>query len=81
MIPWSEWAAIIQPFYYKGENGNKPYPPETMLRIHVLQNLYDISGMGVSYEVIDSISFSTFYGVTLATKCQMVIPLVVFVES
>lgn len=37
---------IIQPYYYKEESGNKPYPFETMLRIHLLQNFYDLSDMG-----------------------------------
>jgi len=63
IIPWAKWIGIIQPFYYKGEIGNKPYPLETMLRIHVLQNLYDLSDMGAKYEVIDSRAFSEFCGV------------------
>jgi len=40
LIPWAEWIGIIQPYYYKGETGNKPFPLETMLRIHMLQNLH-----------------------------------------
>lgn len=63
IIPWGEWISIIKPFYYKGEIGNKPYPLETMLRIHMLQNLYDLSDMGAKYEVIDSRAFSDFCGV------------------
>lgn len=63
LIPWNEWMDIIRPFYYKGESGNKPYPLETMVRIHVLQNLYDLSDMGAKYEVIDSRAFSEFCGV------------------
>ena len=31
---------MIQPCYYKGERGNKPYPLEIMLRLYLLQNLY-----------------------------------------
>ena len=33
IIPWGEWIAIIQLFYYKGEHSNKPYDRELMLRI------------------------------------------------
>jgi IS5 family transposase len=33
IIPWGEWIALIQPCYYKGERGNKPYNLELMLRI------------------------------------------------
>ena len=43
IVPWKEWLAMIQPCYYKGERGNKPYPLETMLRLYLLQNLYDLS--------------------------------------
>ena len=31
IIPWGEWKALIRPYYYKGERGNKPYDLELML--------------------------------------------------
>ena len=43
IIPWSEWIGIIKPYYYAGERGNKPYELETMLRIHLLQDLYNLA--------------------------------------
>ena len=60
IVPWGEWISKIQPHYYKGERGNKPYDLELMLRIYVLQNLYDLSDMGTVAEVIDSRAFSDF---------------------
>ena len=33
IVPWGEWINLIQPCYYKGERGNKPYDLERMLRI------------------------------------------------
>ena len=63
IIPWSEWIGIIQPYYYKGECGNKPYALELMLRVHLVQNLYELSDMGTHTEVIDSRAFSEFCGV------------------
>ena len=63
IIPWNKWIEIIKPCYYKGERGNKPYDLELMLRIHILQNLYDLSDMKVMTEVIDSRAFSEFCGV------------------
>lgn len=63
IIPWGEWIAMIKPHYYKGERGNKPYELEKMLRLHVLQNLYDISDEATAVEVIDSRAFSEFCGV------------------
>ena len=63
IIPWGEWLALIQPCYYKGERGNKPYGLELMLRLYILQNLYDLSDEGTAAEVIDSRSFSDFCGI------------------
>ena len=63
IIPWGEWLALIRPHYYKGERGNKPYDLELMLRIYLLQNLYDLSDEGCVGEVIDSRAFSDFCGV------------------
>lgn len=63
IIPWGEWLAMIQPYYYKGERGNKPYPLELMFRLFVLQNLYDLADGATVAEVIDSRAFSEFCGV------------------
>ena len=40
--------------------GNKPYDLELMLRIHLIQNLYDLSDEGTRNEIIDSRAFSDF---------------------
>lgn len=63
IIPWGEWLTIIQPCYYKGERGNKPYDLELMLRLYLLQNLYDLADEATAAEVIDSRAFSDFCGV------------------
>ena len=63
IVPWGEWITVIKPHYYKGERGNKPYDLERMLRIYLIQNLYDLSDMGTVGEVIDSRAFSEFCGV------------------
>ena len=60
IIPWATMISIVEPFYYKGERGNKPYPLELMLRIFILQNLYDLADMKVMNEVLDSRAFSAF---------------------
>lgn len=68
IIPWNEWIEIIKPCYYKGEQGNKPYDLERMLRIYILQNLYDLSDMKTMTEVIDSRAFSEFCGVNSSNQ-------------
>ncbi len=63
IVPWEEFIKIIKPSYYKGEVGNKPYPLELMLRIFILQNVYNLADMEVMNEVIDSRAFSDFCGI------------------
>ena len=63
LIPWSEWVGIVQPHYYKGERGNKPYDLELMLRIYVLQHLYNLADDAARNEIIDSRALSQFCGV------------------
>ena len=36
IVPWKEWLCLIQPCYYKGERGNKPYPLETIVDSTIL---------------------------------------------
>ena len=63
IIPWTEFIELIEPHYYKGERGNKPYDLELMLRIYLIQNLYDLADEATVNEVIDSRAFSDFCGV------------------
>jgi len=63
IVPWEKWISIIKPYYYKGERGNKPYDLKRMLRIYLVQNLYNLSDMATVAEVIDSRAFSDFCGV------------------
>lgn len=63
IVPWGECLSLIKPCYYKGERGNKPYDLELMLRIYLIQNLYDLADEATVNEVIDSRAFSDFCGV------------------
>jgi IS5 family transposase len=37
VVPWKGLLALIEPYYPKASGGRKPYPLDTMLRIHLLQ--------------------------------------------
>ena len=63
IVPWKEWLALIEPCDYQGERSNKPCPPETMLRLYLPQNLYDLSDEATAAEAIDSRAFSDFCGI------------------
>ena len=54
---------MIKPCYYKGERGNKPYELELMLRLYLIQNLYNLADEATVAEVTDSRAFSDFCGV------------------
>ncbi|GHM55074.1 hypothetical protein ECZU51_37440 [Escherichia coli] len=43
ILPWQNMTAVIEPFYPKAGNGRRPYPLETMLRIHCMQHWYNLS--------------------------------------
>ena len=57
ILPWGEWETMIQPYYYKGERGNKPCGLDLMLHLYILQNLYDLSDEATRVEVIDSLQY------------------------
>ena len=63
IVPWGEWISLIRPCYYKEARGNKPYDLERILRIYLVQNLYNLSDRTTVTEVIDSRAFSDFCGV------------------
>ena len=42
ILPWQNME-VIEPFYPKAGNGRRPYPLETMLRIHCMQHWYNLS--------------------------------------
>jgi IS5 family transposase len=74
IIPWSEWKGIIEPYYYKGERGNKPFDLEFMLIIHLVQSLYSLSDMATMMEIIDAVLFQSSAGWIQATRYRMAIP-------
>lgn len=43
LLPWDKLLGVIEPVYPKAGNGRRPYPLETMLRIHCMQQWYNLS--------------------------------------
>jgi len=58
LMPWPCLFCFIQ----KG-SCSKIFPFETMLRIHLLAELYNLADMAVMNEVIDSRAFLEFWGI------------------
>ncbi|XUP36464.1 IS5 family transposase (plasmid) [Xanthomonas axonopodis pv. vasculorum] len=61
MVPWKALLALIEPHYPKsGQPGRQPYPLETMLRIHFLQQWYALSDPGAEEALYDTVSMRRF---------------------
>jgi len=56
VVPWRGLVALIEPHYPKAGVGRKPYPLETMLRIHLLQNGFSLGDPAME-EALGEITF------------------------
>ena len=54
VVPWSGLLGLIEPYYPKAGGGRKPYPLETMLRIHLLQNWFSLSDPAMEEALYES---------------------------
>jgi IS5 family transposase len=43
VVPWKSLLNLIEPFYPIAGRGRQPYPLETMLRVHLMQNWFGLS--------------------------------------
>ena len=43
VVPWKALLSLIEPHYPVGGRGRKPYPLESMLRVHLMQNWFALS--------------------------------------
>ncbi len=60
VVPWQEWVALIEPFYYNHPRGRKAVPLETILRMYLLQAWFSLSDEGVEDAVNDSYAMRRF---------------------
>lgn len=64
IIPWAEWVALIEPFYYPDhKRGRKPLGIEKMLRMYLLQCWFSLSDEGVEDAIYDSYAMRKFMGI------------------
>jgi IS5 family transposase len=65
IMPWTELCSVIAPFYSKGESGRPPIELERMLRIHFLQQWFNLSDPAAEEALYDSASMRAFVGIDL----------------
>lgn len=64
-IPWKVFADLIDPHYPKAGNGRRPYPLEVMLRIHFMQQWFNLSDPAMEEALYDSTSIRHFAKLSL----------------
>ena len=66
VVPWARLVSLIEPVYPKPGNGRRPYPLETMLRIHFMQQWFSLSDPAMEEALYDIASMRRFAGLSLA---------------
>lgn len=65
VVPWVGLLALIEPLYPKAGNGRPPYPLDTMLRIHLLQNWFALSDPAMEEALYEITSLRQFAKLSL----------------
>lgn len=59
---------LIAPFYVQKERGRKLIPPETMLRMYLMQNWFGLSDEGIEDAIYDSYAMKHFLQIDFSTE-------------
>ena len=67
VVPWKALLELIEPYYPKTspKGGRPPYPLATMLRIHLLQQWYDLSDPAMEDALIEVPTMRRFAGIDM----------------
>ena len=69
VVPWAELVAVIEPVYPKAEGpGRPPVGIERMLRLHCLQQWFNLSDPAVEEALYDSRAMRQFVGIDLGRE-------------
>lgn len=66
VVPWKELEKVIAPFYPEAGNGRPPIGLSRMLRIHFMQQWFNLSDPGMEDALYDSESMRRFAGIELS---------------
>jgi IS5 family transposase len=62
VVPWSELVALISPFMPEGRRGRPPFAVEVMLRVHFMQQWFNLSDPAMEEALHDMALFRDFAG-------------------
>ncbi|MFT3815808.1 MAG: IS5 family transposase [Acidovorax sp.] len=62
VVPWADLVALVMPYLPEGKRGRPPFSPETMLRIHFMQQWFALSDPAMEEALHDMPVFREFAG-------------------
>lgn len=62
VVPWAALVELIVPYAPEGKKGRPPYPVETMLRIHFMQQWFGLSDPAMEEALFDMPMYREFAG-------------------
>jgi IS5 family transposase len=65
VVPWKSLLALIEPLYPLAGRGRHPYPLETMLRVHLMQNWFGLSDPAMEEALYEITPMRSFAGLSL----------------
>jgi IS5 family transposase len=60
VVPWKRIARLLKPYYYANTTGRPAYDLVLMIKIHCLQQWYNLGDLGVEEAIHDRFSFQKF---------------------
>lgn len=61
LLPWSTTLSVIEPVYPKAGCGRRPYPLNSMLSIHCMQQWYNFSDGGAMEDALYEIAYMRLF--------------------
>ena len=68
IVPGDRWISLIAPYYPDGKHGRPTRGIETMLRMYLLQNCFNLSDAGVEDVIYDSYCMRKFMSLDFMTE-------------
>lgn len=66
VVPWKALLTVIEPFYPVAGRGRRPYPLESMLRVHLMQNWFALSDPAMEEALYEIASLRSFAALKLS---------------
>lgn len=66
VVPWKALLKLIEPHYPVAGRGRRPYPLESILRVHLMQNWFALSDPAMEEALYEIASLRTFARLSLA---------------